>query len=684
MQSLEGKGRYAVWKRTSSPTSIRTIRKDITKYLSELTKEGVDIQASVAQNHPNWLKEGVDYLTKEDQGKLKAFGFIRDDIIKLRGKFPHRMENNDLVDASMDAWQARLKKKNIKRVAHKYVLSLSPQLCEVLMQTKHSADELLTNSVREVMRRYQEKYYPGEKLGYLVGIHHDKAHLHAHVMLFPTTEKGKLLRVTDESKKRGGRRPFEFMRKTAEKDVERFYQKEIKYPYKATQRDTQRYTQPRILAFVSTLRASQSAKDKNLPADTHGVLMYQERERLLHGSDANLRAGLKEGYAQADRTYKSLQHYHSKDDTALARFELNLKSKTTNVKQQLDACYKEVNAIKVGSQLTAQARRSLYEDVSNWSHFRFNYAHITQGGYNMRDHEVAEWASKRLSQSDPLGKLMHDWVEDKRARNAEVDLPKEMLSLMASGDNPLAARKFTEKDAYARKCISKGNESIKDNSLNMIATYLRQHAVHSMRSQRDFVKDFLKAEIKTHSSEIEEMKQRRTEISQRVKILRAQLQSCQLEGDLAKGVRSKRRPAFLEEFKHWESFNLPIPTQALDVIRKTAESSGSDKISGTTFNTRIQDTLRSLRNQRMQGDAPTIVGQFKVSQDASNPQDRLQGGRARISDNETNTPNAQKFLGTRRDGLPRVESGNAGSAEERRIHVRERYMSQDEDGVLGR
>jgi hypothetical protein len=47
------------------------------------------------------------------------------------------------------------------------------------------------------MPRFQEKFYPGDRLGYLVGIPHDRKHIHAHVLLFPYTKNAVHLGVTD-------------------------------------------------------------------------------------------------------------------------------------------------------------------------------------------------------------------------------------------------------------------------------------------------------------------------------------------------------------------------------------------------------------------------------------------------------------------------------------------------------
>jgi hypothetical protein len=41
------------------------------------------------------------------------------------------------------------------------------------------------------MRKFAEKFHPGDSIGFAYGLHHDTAHLHAHLALCPRTAKGR-------------------------------------------------------------------------------------------------------------------------------------------------------------------------------------------------------------------------------------------------------------------------------------------------------------------------------------------------------------------------------------------------------------------------------------------------------------------------------------------------------------
>ena len=106
--TLDQKQQLAVWKKTSSPTDRRVIRKNITNYLCEHTKKGVDAKAAIANNHPGWSKKGVDYLSKEEGGRLHAYGFLREDVMSHTGQIPHKMKNDDLVEACLGVTEGTL------------------------------------------------------------------------------------------------------------------------------------------------------------------------------------------------------------------------------------------------------------------------------------------------------------------------------------------------------------------------------------------------------------------------------------------------------------------------------------------------------------------------------------------------------------------------------------------------
>jgi len=67
---------HGLWRLTSTTTSVKSIRDNILQYLDETTKPDVVASATPGKM---FLVQGVEYLTKEAQGKLKAFGFNHSD-----------------------------------------------------------------------------------------------------------------------------------------------------------------------------------------------------------------------------------------------------------------------------------------------------------------------------------------------------------------------------------------------------------------------------------------------------------------------------------------------------------------------------------------------------------------------------------------------------------------------------
>jgi hypothetical protein len=52
--------------------------------------------------------QGIDYLTKEEKGKIRAYGFLRDDVSALGGNHSHLFDNDARVIACHRAWMDRL------------------------------------------------------------------------------------------------------------------------------------------------------------------------------------------------------------------------------------------------------------------------------------------------------------------------------------------------------------------------------------------------------------------------------------------------------------------------------------------------------------------------------------------------------------------------------------------------
>lgn len=147
------------------------------------------------------LRAGVDYLTKEKKGKVGVHGFIRSLVEIKTGRKIAELNNDEVAVEVEEIWRALLAEKRLKKIAHKFVFSLDPELTKEMVEKKIPVDEHLNRIVHETLRRYQEKFYPGQELGYLTGIHHDRRHIHCHVLLYPQTGEGKPLNVSRASER---------------------------------------------------------------------------------------------------------------------------------------------------------------------------------------------------------------------------------------------------------------------------------------------------------------------------------------------------------------------------------------------------------------------------------------------------------------------------------------------------
>lgn len=698
MDSLELKGRFAIWKRTSSPKGNRVIRKDIKSYLSEHTKPGVDKESLKAGNHPNWLKNGVDYLTKEEQGKLKVYGFLREDVFRQTGRIPHRMENDELIHACLNAWVARKQCKDIKRAAHKYVLSLNPELCEVMAETGHCADELLTQSVRRVLKRYQEKYYPGEKLGYLLGIHHDKAHLHAHVMLFPTTESGKLLLVTDYSKKNkinGHKRPFTDMRIFAEQEIARYYKHEIQAPFRASERNPAKYAQPKLISLIAYMRSKEEMDKANLSPEQRRLWALEENDRLTMKDNQELREALTEGYKLTGYLFDSLEKsYRTKEKTHFLTRKQLVEEEKKLLSDDLKQAFREIKELKEESRKVSRTRRDLYNDLSNWRHYRFNYDSVTEGGNNTRDCEVYDWLKGRIAESSELGTQIQNWIKEKESRDKHLKLPKDILRLTASEHDPVGALRFTEKDQYVRKCLGYGSKKLGSPMIRMMEQSVKGCEFLSRRGQRDFVREFLNNAIRLHRDKQNEILQRREELNRRVKSLRLQQRSNKLKQDIFKSVENGRRPDFLEEYQHWKNLGMKIPTDALKPMRSGLRSQRDDLLEGERkmserksgdYLLRLHQTIQDLRSIRMKtGSIIMKGGKAAYYRNGIDPPARLSKTRIEVIDHTLNRPAVERFIKSEKQESTLSDEEKEKVIEERRREVRARRMEQEDTGLLDR
>jgi hypothetical protein len=94
-----------------------------------------------------------------------------------------------------ETWQTHLERfpsqAKCPMIAHRLIFSMSKEQHDVLVAAGINPDQVLHSSLKKVMRRFAEKFHPGVSIGFAYGLHHDTAHLHAHLALCPRTAKGR-------------------------------------------------------------------------------------------------------------------------------------------------------------------------------------------------------------------------------------------------------------------------------------------------------------------------------------------------------------------------------------------------------------------------------------------------------------------------------------------------------------
>jgi len=185
-------------------SSDRYLRTLISRYVDENTKshkvsaEDIDVPADqypelvAAGEAPQ--RPGIDFVITT--GTVRTNGFLTEFINRFK-ESAAEPNPEDWQELLYRYWRReRLKK---KKQAHHFVFSMDPRFSLALGQDGIPVDDIMQSTVLEALTAFNYRYYPGQSLGWLSGLHHDRIHVHAHVLLFPTTSSGRPLSVSNAS-----------------------------------------------------------------------------------------------------------------------------------------------------------------------------------------------------------------------------------------------------------------------------------------------------------------------------------------------------------------------------------------------------------------------------------------------------------------------------------------------------
>jgi hypothetical protein len=248
--------------------------------------------------------EGLPYLAKDDLGKIHVRGFLHDQIARNPdGTFGHpsKLTTPDLIKRLGRAWAAHAQKCRATQITHhRLVFSFSKEFHDAMVQAGRNPDVVLQGVVERTMRGFQDKFHPGDSVGYSYGLHHDTDNLHAHVYVHPRTRDGEFVGLSEQLQRfadRGAiarnKNQLKFVRESARRRAAQLL-KEISDPTE-TNRLKNHFQSDRIFYVprVSHLARTQRNLQPLTPTDTR-----LERKRAIvssfDGQIATKRAAIRE------------------------------------------------------------------------------------------------------------------------------------------------------------------------------------------------------------------------------------------------------------------------------------------------------------------------------------------------------------------------------------------------------
>ncbi len=201
---MAGKIHIVVKKTPGKITLCRDLRKFLKNYLDELNKRYLTQMRSPHSAPEPLLMRGADYYSIHEQGSVSVHGYLRRLYLEEHGELPENSIREQVagkLSAAVHLAGARFGKKGIgSDVGHRFMFGISDAMSKAWLEAGVDPDQALRAIINETFDRYRQTVMGGAELGYAVGIHHDTAHIHAHVALMAFADDGKQLKLSNGSK----------------------------------------------------------------------------------------------------------------------------------------------------------------------------------------------------------------------------------------------------------------------------------------------------------------------------------------------------------------------------------------------------------------------------------------------------------------------------------------------------
>ena len=255
--------------------SIARGRLDL-EYLDETSSRKVSLRErnDLGEQVGKKLKGFTDYASKEVVGQVHAGGFLHHEIRRNpdgSSTAPTQLSNTERKRRITEVWQHHLDKFPTQAqrpvIAHRLIFSMSKEQHDALVAVGINPDHVLQSSLKKVMRRFVEKFHPGDSIGFAYGLHHDTDNLHAHLALCPRSANGHYVGCsTSHSSQSRHKKQMDMIYSWFERENQR-WEKILQSPEKIVQSISQRLDSDRIIfaprlnsAHLQALRQMQTAE----------------------------------------------------------------------------------------------------------------------------------------------------------------------------------------------------------------------------------------------------------------------------------------------------------------------------------------------------------------------------------------------------------------------------------------
>lgn len=315
------------YKWLSRVTCLNGISQKIRHYIDEETKSEGRARHTKEVPESELPKTHKDYVEHTRHSYVR--GFLIDKVQARTGLSPHLMEPVSMLKEVDAIWKNELQKNGRRKgdaAMHSAIIALSPEYCKLLHDSGKDIDEYLLDVTSKTMRHlsdYLKRFYnrvdarggkkTGDnrqedfKLGYLVGIHHDRKHIHAHIAIFPYTSSGRFVKIASERRNGKGYDAYNEMRNFARKYSLEKFKRELYAPAYMVEKGEDQVWQRQLLLSKGFNDLSRGSK-KAVPNEALIAQgMYAYADDLGNLPPEKFTKKVSEAYEWAEKRYKALK-----------------------------------------------------------------------------------------------------------------------------------------------------------------------------------------------------------------------------------------------------------------------------------------------------------------------------------------------------------------------------------------